>query len=140
MCYDHRNNLNSSNGHMLVSSISVMYKQYSFLFPIVYAVLVFMLKHSFAVADLKEKLRNAYHFVKSLWASLRPPERCSCKREFVNTISFVIREKKIYRSRIRRNWKKFVREFVNSCIFVSCGSWIDKIPFLETWNSPFFSR
>ena len=66
MCYDHRNNLNSSNGHMLVSSISVMYKQYSFLFPIVYAVLVFMLKHSFAVADLKEKLRNAYHFVKSL--------------------------------------------------------------------------
>ena len=38
------------------------------------------------------------------------PQRCSCKREsaffvreFVNTISFVIREKKKYRSLIREN-------------------------------------
>ena len=42
-------------------------------------------------------------------------------REFVKTISFVIREKKnIVRKFVETG--KFAREFVNSCIFVNCGS------------------
>ena len=71
-------------------------------------------------------------------------------REFVKTISFVIREKTKYCSRIRENWKtcSWIREFL--CIrdfwFVNrhnpafppsfVNSWKSKIWFVNSWIEP----
>ena len=52
--------------------------------------------------------------------------------EFLKTILFVIRRKKIVRELVKI--VKFARQFVNSCIFL-----IFKILFLKLLNTPFFS-
>ena len=102
------------------------------------------------------KFPNIIRFSQTVCLKEPPPQRCSCKQElfffrlwirenekivceFVKTISFVIREKKKYRSRIRekkkyrsrirKNWKicSWIREFQHTCWF-----------WFVNWQNPVF--